>query len=42
MYWFSDADYRAAKATMVSYMDQGYPWQEAASRAGVIVSRATA
>jgi transposase len=42
MYWFSDADYRAAKATMVSYMDQGYPWHEAASMAGVVVSRATA
>ncbi len=42
MYWFSDADERAAKATMVSAMDQGYPWHEAASMAGVVVSRATA
>ena len=42
MYWFSDADARAAKATMVSSMDQGYPWHEAASMAGVVVSRATA
>jgi len=42
MYWFSDADQRAAKATMVSSMDQGYPWHEAASMAGVVVSRATA
>ena len=41
MYWFSDADARAAKATMVSSMDQGYPWHEAASMAGVVVSRAT-
>ncbi len=42
MYWFSDADYRAAKATMVDYMNQGYPWNEAASRAGVVLRRATA
>ena len=35
MYWFSDADERAAKATMVSFMDQGYPWHEAASMAGL-------
>jgi transposase len=42
MYWFSDADERAAKATMVSSMDQGYPWHEASSMAGVVVSRATA
>jgi transposase len=42
MYWFSDADERAAKATMVSAMDQGYPWHEAASMAGVVLSRATA
>ena len=42
MYWFSDADERAAKATMVSYMDQGYPWHEAASMAGVVLSRASA
>ena len=42
MYWLHDADYRAAKATMVAAMDQGVPWQEAADRAGVVVSRATA
>jgi transposase len=42
MYCFSDADYRAAKATMVAYMDQGYPWNEAASMAGVVLSRASA
>ena len=42
MYWFHDADYRAAKAVMVAAMDQGVPWQEAADRAGVVVSRATA
>ncbi len=42
MYWFSDADHRAAKATMVAFMDQGYPWHEAASMAGVVLSRATA
>lgn len=42
MYSFSDAEQRAAKATMVSFMDQGYRWHEAASRAGVSVSRATA
>ncbi len=42
MYWFHDADYRAAKAAMIAYMDEGYPWQEAATKAGVVVSRATA
>lgn len=42
MYWIHDADYRAAKAVMIGYMDQGYPWQEAADKAGVVVSRATA
>ncbi len=42
MYWFHDADYRAAKAAMITYMDEGYPWQEAAAMAGVVVSRATA
>ncbi len=42
MYAFHDADYRAAKAAMITYMDEGYPWQEAAAKAGVVVSRATA
>ncbi len=42
MYWFSDADYRVAKAAMIDYMNEGYPWQEAATKAGVVVSRATA
>jgi transposase len=42
MYWFHDAEYRAAKAAMVASMDQGVPWQEAADLAGVVVSRATA
>ena len=42
MYWISDADYRAAKAALIAYMDEGYPWQEAAAKAGVVVSRATA
>jgi hypothetical protein len=42
MYWFHDADYRAAKAAMVASMDQGVPWQAAADRAGVVISRATA
>ncbi len=42
MYWIADADYRAAKATLVAYMDEGYSWQEAAANAGVVVSRATA
>ena len=42
MYWIHDADYRAAKAAMIAYMDEGYPWQEAAAKAGVVVSRATA
>ncbi len=42
MYWIHDADYRAAKAAMLGYMDQGYPWQAAADKAGVVVSRATA
>ena len=42
MYCFSDADERAAKATMVSCMDQGYLWHEASSIAGVVLSRATA
>ena len=42
MYCISDADYRAAKATMVASMDQGYPWNEAASMAGVVLSRASA
>ena len=27
---------------MIDYLDQGYPWQESADKAGVIVSRATA
>ncbi len=42
MYWIYDADYRAAKAAMIASMDEGYPWQEAAAKAGVVVSRATA
>jgi transposase len=42
MYWFHDAEYRAAKAAMVASMDRGVPWQEAADLAGVVVSRATA
>ena len=42
MYWFHDADYRAAKAAMIASMDQGYPWHAAATKAGVVVSRATA
>ncbi len=42
MYWFHDADYRAAKAAMIDYMDQGYRWDEAAQMTGVVVSRATA
>ena len=42
MYWIYEADYRAAKAALITYMDQGYPWQEAAAKAGVVVSRATA
>ena len=42
MYWIHDADYRAAKAAMIGYMDQGYPWHEAVAKAGVVVSRATA
>jgi transposase len=42
MYWFHDADYRAAKAAMIASMDEGYPWHEAAAKAGVVVSRATA
>jgi transposase len=42
MYWFHDAEYRAAKAAMIAYMDQGYRWNEAAQLAGVVVSRATA
>ena len=42
MYWIYDADYRAAKAAMIAAMDEGYPWQEAATKAGVVVSRATA
>src|SRR3712207_6561343 len=42
MYWIYDADYRAAKATMIAYMDEGYPWKEAAAKAGVVLSRATA
>ena len=42
MYWIYDADYRAAKAALIAYMDEGYPWQEAAAKAGVVVSRATA
>jgi transposase len=42
MYWFHDADYRAAKAAMIDYLDQGYRWDEAAQMAGVVVSRATA
>ncbi len=42
MYWFHDADYRAAKAAMIASMDQGYPWPEAAAKAGGVVSRATA
>ena len=42
MYWIHDADYRAAKAAMIGYMDQGYPWHEAVDKAGVVVSRATA
>ncbi len=42
MYAFHDADYRAAKAAMITYMDEGYPWHEAAAKAGVVVSRATA
>ena len=41
MDWIHDADYRAAKAAMIGYLDQGVPWQEAADRAGVVVSRAT-
>ena len=39
---YSFAEQRSAKATMVAFMDQGYPWHEAASMAGVSVSRATA
>jgi transposase len=27
---------------LIAYMDEGYPWQEAAAKAGVVVSRATA
>jgi transposase len=42
VYWIYDADYRAAKAAMIACMDEGYPWQEAATKAGVVVSRATA
>ncbi len=42
MYSFHDADYRAAKAAMIASMDEGFPWQEAAAQAGVVVSRATA
>src|SRR5918997_3909300 len=42
MYWFHDAEYRAAKAAMIAYMDQGYRWNEAAQLAGVVISRATA
>ncbi len=42
MYWIYDADYRAAKAALIAAMDEGYPWQEAAAKAGVVVSRATA
>jgi transposase len=42
MYAFHDADYRAAKAAMIAYMDEGYPWHEAVAKAGVVVSRATA
>ncbi len=42
MYWFHDADYRAAKAAMIDYMNEGYRWDVAARMAGVVVSRATA
>ena len=42
MYWIYEADYRTAKATMIASMDEGYPWQQAATKAGVVVSRATA
>ncbi len=42
MYWIYDADYRAAKAAMIDYMNEGYRWDVAAQMAGVVVSRATA
>jgi hypothetical protein len=33
---------QAAKKQMMVLMQEGYPWQEAASRAGIRISRSTA